>query len=699
MAAMAEERHQAPVEVALSYAHAGYPVFPCRPRTETVNGRLLKDKSPYTQHGFRDASTDEKTIRTWWEQWPDAMIGLPTGDGLCVVDLDVDRDTGEPVGAESAKSLGWSELLRSGLHARTPSGGWHAYFSGDLPCNSEKIGPKIDTRGTGGYVVAPGSVNGVGSYAWKGRSLLDGPPPALPAEIHDAAWAARQGQTVEANDNVLNIDTGKTFRGHSCDDEPPLAEIEDALSFIDPDVSYDDWISVLMALHAHLGAAGLELADRWSRGGRKYQPGCVADRWRGFTSGGGTTIRTVFSLAQQHGADLGELARRHRPSGAEGGRSQQDRRGEGADGSGAPGDSGAKAERLSRFRSAAELMGKPIPPREWFVDELIPHRQVTMLGGDGGTGKSLLALQLAVAGATARPWIGRQIEKPGRVVFVSAEDGEDELHRRLADIASAESLSLSQLGNLTYRSLAGEDALLARLDRQSNVLVQTPLFAELDAWIAENAPRLVVLDTLADLHSGEENNRAHARQFVGFLRGLAIRHACTVLLLSHPSLTGMSSGSGLSGSTAWNASVRSRLYLERVADDGHEPDPDARRLTGKKANYARTGQEIGLTWKEGVFVPDRPAGGLDRMAACAKAERVFLKLLTLFTEQGRYVSASPSTTFAPAMFAAHPDAEGCSKRALTQAMEALFSRGKIRNGDHGRPGRERRHIEFAEGSA
>ena len=53
--------------------------------------------------------------------------------------------------------------------------------------------------------------------------------------------------------------------------------------------------------------------------------------------------------------------------------------------------------RQSKFYSAASLEGKPVPAREWLVDELVPSKTVTLFSGDGGTGKSLLALQLAVA--------------------------------------------------------------------------------------------------------------------------------------------------------------------------------------------------------------------------------------------------------------------------------------------------------------
>jgi hypothetical protein len=78
-------------------------------------------------------------------------------------------------------------------------------------------------------------------------------------------------------------------------------------------------------------------------------------------------------------------------------------------------------ERASRFFRASELAGKPVPAREWLVPDLIPHRTVTLLSGDGGTGKSLLALQLAVAAATGGRWVGRETTE-GSVLYLSAED-------------------------------------------------------------------------------------------------------------------------------------------------------------------------------------------------------------------------------------------------------------------------------------
>ena len=351
-----------------------------------------------------------------------------------------------------------------------------------------------------------------------------------------------------------------------------------------------------------------------------------------------------------------------------------------------------KAERSSRFYSAASLKDRPVPPRESLVPDLVPQKTVTLLGGDGGTGKSLLALQLCVAVATGTGWLGRPVQQGG-VIFISAEDDDDELHRRTDDILRSGGLTYDDLANLTMRSLAGEDALLA-VETQV-ALIQSALFEELDARAALENPVLIVIDTLADVFPSNENDRAKVRQFVGILRGLALKRCCAVVLLAHPSLSGLNSGSGTSGSTAWSNSVRSRLYLFRVVQDDYEPDPDARLLSTKKANYGRIGGEIAMRWQAGVFVAEATPTGLDRLAVGAKAERVFLALLRTFAEQGRKVNHAGGSTYAPKTFATNPKAEGVTKAAFKVAMEALLSRGTIRIGADGPASKQRQFLEVA----
>ena len=321
-------------------------------------------------------------------------------------------------------------------------------------------------------------------------------------------------------------------------------------------------------------------------------------------------------------------------------------------------------------------------------------RQVTLLGGDGGTGKSLLALQLAIASATNNRLLGRETRE-GSTIFISAEDDEEELHIRAAEIANHYKVSLADARGVTIRSLAGESALLA-VEAQLG-LTETTLFSELEQRAADDAPDLIVIDTAADTYPANENDRAKVRQFIGILRGLAIRRNAAVVLLAHPSLSGMTSGAGTSGSTAWNNSVRSRLYFSRVKDEtGFDSDPNKRILVNKKLNYGQVGTEIGMTWRDGVFVADYGEPGLDRVARSAKAERVFLKLLTTFNQGDRHVSPNQSATHAPTVFAKHPDVEGVSKRALAMAMENLLSSGRVRIAEHGRGASIRKHLEVSE---
>ena len=219
---------------------------------------------------------------------------------------------------------------------------------------------------------------------------------------------------------------------------------------------------------------------------------------------------------------------------------------------------------------AASLADKDVPRRSWIVQDMIPDRTVTLVSGDGGVGKSLLLAQLAVAAATGGEWIGT-CPTPGPVVFVSAEDELDELHRRLAVIVHAKGIDLATLVDLHFVTLAGRDAVMGAPDGKTGIVKETPLWRELVALVGRIRPRLVILDTLADVFAGNEIARQEARQFIGLLRGLAIAEETAVALLAHPSLAGMANGSGTSGSTAWSNSVRSRLYLETIkGDDGKE---------------------------------------------------------------------------------------------------------------------------------
>ncbi|MFG1284850.1 AAA family ATPase [Xanthobacter autotrophicus] len=359
--------------------------------------------------------------------------------------------------------------------------------------------------------------------------------------------------------------------------------------------------------------------------------------------------------------------------------------------------------RLAPMLDASAFDGVEVPEREWHVEHYVPKHTVTILSGDGAVGKSTIAVQLLASTVFGRDWLGLPVAA-GPVIYVAAEDSLDELHRRFATIMDDMETSFAQLAGrgLHLIPLADcEDALLAIPDRSGN-LRPTPRYCALEKRIEQVRPVLVVFDTRADLFGGDEIKRAHARQFIGLLRALAIRHRCTNVLLDHPSQSGMSAGTGTSGSTAWNNSVRSRLYFERVkGEDGADTDPDLRRLTVMKANYAQSGLELRVRWERGVFVPVPTQGtaAYGAQAAADYAEEVFLRMLRTYIAEKRDVSHNPSRTFAPAIFAKDHRAEGLKNATLKQAMDRLFEKKKIAVHIGGSPSRPRHPIILAKADA
>lgn len=140
-------------ESALEYAKSGLKVFPLQPNSKS--GQVLKSWK-------KGATTDLVTIKKWWNTNPNYNIGIATGDGVLVIDIDVKH---EAKGLESIKEYGTG--LPDTARVKTPSGGYHLYYyvEGNFK-NRINIYPGIDIRADNGYVVAPPSqINGQ-YYEW-----------------------------------------------------------------------------------------------------------------------------------------------------------------------------------------------------------------------------------------------------------------------------------------------------------------------------------------------------------------------------------------------------------------------------------------------------------------------------------------------------------------------------------------------------
>ena len=160
-ASFANDDELTPRQAAQRIARDLGPVFPCGP-----------DKKPLTKRGFKDASRDPAQIDSWWERHPTAMIGMPTGEASGIWAVDVDVANGKQ-GMQTLASRGWQldEIGQSAI-TRTATGGCHILYryGPDAPVRNSagKIGPDIDVRGEGGYLIMPGSRLDDGRpYTWQ----------------------------------------------------------------------------------------------------------------------------------------------------------------------------------------------------------------------------------------------------------------------------------------------------------------------------------------------------------------------------------------------------------------------------------------------------------------------------------------------------------------------------------------------------
>lgn len=176
------------IAAALKIAGKGKPVFPCK-----------ADKAPYTERGFKDATTHPGRVNAFWNRYPDAKIGMPTGSRSGVFVVDVDR-------LEALGEL--PQELPETLTIRTPSGGRHFYFRHvDGVTNRRGAMPAgIDVRGEGGYVCVPPSPG----YTIEQRApIADAPEQLLEIIREKPAREARQPRPGEK----IDIETGPIPEG------------------------------------------------------------------------------------------------------------------------------------------------------------------------------------------------------------------------------------------------------------------------------------------------------------------------------------------------------------------------------------------------------------------------------------------------------------------------------------------------------
>ena len=186
------------LRAALGYAARGWHVIPIRPGA----------KVPLTEHGVHDAATDDVTLRSWWSRWPAAALGIACGPSRLLV---VDLDGTHAVDAWRTLREQAGDASRPTLTARTGRG-WHLYYAApritDLGNTAGRVAPGIDTRASGGYVLAPPSLhpNWVRyEVRTPGLQALNDIPMTLPEAIGRAG-----GVTALADRSAIAVTRGNT---------------------------------------------------------------------------------------------------------------------------------------------------------------------------------------------------------------------------------------------------------------------------------------------------------------------------------------------------------------------------------------------------------------------------------------------------------------------------------------------------------
>lgn len=185
---------------AVEYAKRGWYVFPCREKpgaTFVRNGIEVTpvEKTPYVANGLNDATLDLDQIKAWWTKWENAMIGVNAGkSGLFVIDIDKKHVNGLDTFTT------WDINDTAGLHSMTPSGGIHIIFTGTGKSSTNaKTG--IDTRGEGGYFIAPPSRILDGEYAGEYKTIdaWDRTPGVIPDGLMSKLFPESTTEYVRGN--------------------------------------------------------------------------------------------------------------------------------------------------------------------------------------------------------------------------------------------------------------------------------------------------------------------------------------------------------------------------------------------------------------------------------------------------------------------------------------------------------------------
>lgn len=382
--------------------------------------------------------------------------------------------------------------------------------------------------------------------------------------------------------------------------EGPLCEVRKALLVI-PSDDRELWIRLGHALKT-LGEPARQTWHDWSAKSSKYEFDDAERVWRSFQP-----TQTGYAAIVQEARTRGWV---QGPFGAE-----------------------VKSQNPNPIK--LDLRSLPLTPPSvpFIIPGWLPAGVVTLFSAHGGTGKSYLALYIAVCITLGRdPFRVGETVPAQRCVLYSAEDGLIHLQGRLRRYLGFLGVSEADLdGKLMILDATGSDNVLFRGDKSGHST--TSRYDWLSNEVKEFEADLLIFDNASDALDGNENDRTAVRQFMSSLRNLAP----TVLLLAHVDAATVAArpkeAKGYSGSTAWNNSARSRWFMTQ--------DGEFTSLKQPKVNYARAGSEVVIQWDtdHSVF---KVSSCYDEAPGGAAHRRYLLDLLAQALDDGVRISPHPT---------------------------------------------------------
>jgi hypothetical protein len=398
--------------------------------------------------------------------------------GITVLDFDHCVDAGE-IDTEVLAMVSdtYAELSPSGT-------GVHAVYRGQLanaksPSTSNRWG--FETFSDKGFVTWTGNVLEVVELVGTDNTVAPLNEQVI-AEVN-----RRFGHRTERSDSSterLGMSAGQVKR---------------AVADLDPDLGFEHWLRVGMALHHELGPDGFQVWDEWSSRGAKYKGSDnLMTHWRTFGRGRGEPV-TMRSIGKMLGRplDAGPASAEEFDALVEEGEAQP----------------AAQADKPNRFEviTAANFTSQPAP--SWIVKGVLPRAELVVLFGESGSGKSFIALDIAAAIDRGIAWRGHRVHQ-GRVVYICAE-GAGGFRNRLVAYQQAHQCELN-LG-----VIAAAPNLLQRDDA-------------LDVCRAIGRADVVVIDTFAQTTPGANENAAEDMgKALAHCKGIHRATGAVVVLVHH----------------------------------------------------------------------------------------------------------------------------------------------------------------------